>query len=61
MVEELYAAGIEFFIQFPDSFGAPAVAHFEDNPNVRSFPVASGYRFEAWLAIGLIAAGGRPP
>ena len=52
MVEELYAAGIEFFIQFPDSFGAPAVAHFEDNPNVRSFPVASGYRFEAWLAIG---------
>ena len=57
MVEELYAAGIEFFIQFPDSFGAPAVAHFEDNTNV---PFLSGHlrlplRGLAGLRRGLIA------
>ena len=34
------AVGIQFFIHVPDSFGAPVIAHFEANDQVRSFPVA---------------------
>ena len=52
MVEELYAAGIEFFIQFPTASAHRRLHTSKTTPNVRSFPVASGYRFEAWLAIG---------
>ena len=40
VIEGLNGAGIEYFIHVPDSFGAPVIAHFEDDPNVRSFPVA---------------------
>lgn len=40
VIEGLGAIGIEFFIHIPDSFGAPVIAHFERQPNVRSFPVA---------------------
>ena len=40
VIQGLEALGIEFFIHVPDSFGAPVIAHFEDNPAVRSFPVA---------------------
>jgi sulfopyruvate decarboxylase alpha subunit len=40
VIEGLHAAGIEYFIHVPDSFGASVIAHFEDDPNVRSFPVA---------------------
>ena len=36
----LEAIGIEFFIHVPDSFGAPVIAHFENRPDVRAFPVA---------------------
>jgi len=36
----LEAVGIQFFIHVPDSFGAPVIAHFEANDQVRSFPVA---------------------
>jgi sulfopyruvate decarboxylase TPP-binding subunit len=40
VIQGLEALGIEFFIHVPDSFGAPVIAHFEDKPEVRSFPVA---------------------
>ena len=40
VIEGLEAIDIDFFIHVPDSFGAPVIAHFEDNPKVRSFPVA---------------------
>ena len=40
VVQGLEGIGIEYFIHVPDSFGAPVIAHFEDKPGVRSFPVA---------------------
>jgi sulfopyruvate decarboxylase subunit alpha len=40
VIQGLEAIGIEFFIYLPDSFGAPVIAHFENDPKVRSFPVA---------------------
>ena len=40
VVQGLEAVGIQFFIHVPDSFGAPVIAHFEANDQVRSFPVA---------------------
>src|SRR5918992_1269853 len=40
VIEGLEAIGIEFFIHIPDSFGAPVIAHFENQPEVRTFPVA---------------------
>ena len=40
VIEGLEAIGIEFFIHLPDSFGAPVIAHFENDPRVKSFPVA---------------------
>ena len=40
VVQGLEAIGIEYFIHVPDSFGAPVISHFENNPDVRSFPVA---------------------
>ena len=40
VVQGLEAVGIQFFIPVPDSFGAPVIAHFEANDQVRSFPVA---------------------
>ena len=40
VIEGLEAIGIEFFLHVPDSFGAPVIAHFENSPSVRSFPVA---------------------
>jgi sulfopyruvate decarboxylase subunit alpha len=40
VIEGLEAIGIEFFIHIPDSFGAPVIAHFENKPEVRAFPVA---------------------
>ena len=40
VVQGLEAIGIDFFIHVPDSFGAPVISHFEQDPTVRSFPVA---------------------
>ena len=40
VIQGLEAIGIQFFIHLPDSFGAPVIAHFENDPRVRSFPVA---------------------
>lgn len=40
VIEGLDAIGIEYFIHLPDSFGAPVIEHFENDPKVRSFPVA---------------------
>jgi len=40
VIQGLEAIGIEFFIHVPDSFGAPVISHFENDPAVRSFPVA---------------------
>ena len=40
VIQGLEAIGIEFFIHVPDSFGAPVIAHFENKPDVRAFPVA---------------------
>lgn len=40
VIKGLEAIGIEFFIHVPDSFGSPVISHFENNPNVRAFPVA---------------------
>ncbi len=40
VISGLEAIGIEYFIHIPDSFGAPVIAHFEDQPGVRTFPVA---------------------
>jgi sulfopyruvate decarboxylase alpha subunit len=40
VIQGLEAAGIQYFIHVPDSFGAPVISHFENDPNVRSFPVA---------------------
>lgn len=56
VIQGLEAIGIEFFIHIPDSFGAPVIAHFENKPNVRTFPVA---REEEGIGIasGLAMAG----
>ena len=56
VIEGLEAIGIEFFIHIPDSFGAPVIAHFENSPKVRAFPVA---REEEGIGIasGLAMAG----
>jgi sulfopyruvate decarboxylase subunit alpha len=56
VIEGLEAIGVEFFIHIPDSFGAPVIAHFEGQPNVRTFPVA---REEEGIGIasGLAMAG----
>ena len=40
VIRGLEAIGLDCFIHVPDSFGAPVIAHFEADPNVRSFPVA---------------------
>ena len=40
VIRGLEAIGIEYFIHIPDSFGASVIAHFEDQPGVRTFPVA---------------------
>ena len=40
VVEGLEAAGIQFFIHVPDSFGTSVISHFEASEEVRSFPVA---------------------
>ena len=40
VIQGLEAIGIEYFIHVPDSFGAPVISHFENDPNVNSFPVA---------------------
>ncbi len=40
VIDGLEAIGIEFFVHVPDSFGAPVIAHFENKPGVRTFPVA---------------------
>lgn len=40
VIDGLEAVGIEYFIHLPDSFGAPVISRFEDDPNVLSFPVA---------------------
>ena len=40
VVQGLEAIGIQYFIHVPDSFGAPVIAHFDSQPDVRSFPVA---------------------
>ena len=40
VIEGLEAIGVEFFLHVPDSFGAPVIAHFENSPTVRAFPVA---------------------
>ena len=40
VIEGLQAIGIEFFLHVPDSFGAPVIAHFENSPTIRAFPVA---------------------
>ena len=40
VIQGLEGIGIEYFIHVPDSFGAPVIAHFENKPGVRSFPVA---------------------
>ena len=40
VIQGLEAIGIEYFIHVPDSFGAPVISHFENKPEVRSFPVA---------------------
>ena len=56
VVEGLEAIGLDYFIHVPDSFGAPVISHFEDSPDVRSFPVA---REEEGIGIasGLAMAG----
>jgi sulfopyruvate decarboxylase TPP-binding subunit len=40
VIQGLEALGIEFLIHVPDSFGASVIAHFESDPQVRTFPVA---------------------
>ena len=40
VIDGLEAAGIQYFIHVPDSFGAPVISYFQDHPSVRSFPVA---------------------
>ena len=40
VIQGLEAIGIDFFIHVPDSFGAPVISHFEQDPSVHSFPVA---------------------
>ncbi|MBM3943081.1 MAG: hypothetical protein FJ316_09190 [SAR202 cluster bacterium] len=40
VVQGLEAIGIQFFIHIPDTFGAPVITHFEQQPGVRTFPVA---------------------
>ncbi len=40
VVEGLESVGLDYFIHVPDSFGAPVISHFEDDPGVQSFPVA---------------------
>lgn len=40
VIQGLETIGIEYFIHVPDSFGAPVISHFENDPNVHSFPVA---------------------
>jgi len=56
VIEGLEAIGIEFFIHIPDSFGAPVISHFEQQANIRTFPVA---REEEGIGIasGLAMAG----
>ncbi|HLF05461.1 MAG TPA: thiamine pyrophosphate-binding protein [Dehalococcoidia bacterium] len=56
VVQGLEAAGIQFFIHVPDSFGAPVIAHFEQQPNVRAFPVAREEE-GVGIASGLAMAG----
>ena len=40
VIQGLESIGIQFFIHVPDSFGAPVIAHFESNEQVKSFPLA---------------------
>lgn len=40
VIRGLRDIGIEYFIHLPDSFGAPVIEHFEQDPAVHSFPVA---------------------
>ena len=58
MIEGLESIAIEFFIHIPDSFGAPVIAHFEDRPRVRCFPVAKEEE-GIGIASGLAMAGKR--
>ncbi len=40
VIQGLKAAGIQYFIHVPDTFGAPVITHFEQQPGVRAFPVS---------------------
>ena len=40
VMEGLEAISLDFLLHVPDSFDAPVIAHFENSPTVRAFPVA---------------------
>jgi sulfopyruvate decarboxylase TPP-binding subunit len=56
VIQGLEAAGIQYFIHVPDSFGAPVITHFEQQPHVRAFPVAREEE-GVGIASGLAMAG----
>src|ERR687895_282953 len=56
VIQGLETIGIEFFVHIPDSFGAPVIAHFENKPEVRAFPVAREEE-GVGIASGLAMAG----
>ena len=58
VIEGIEAANIQYFIHVPDSFGAPVIAHFQDHPGIKSFPVAKEEE-GVGIAAGLAMTGKR--
>ena len=55
VIDGLHRVRPDYFIHVPDSYGAPVVQHFQDDPGVRCFPVAreeEGIGIAAGLAMG---------
>jgi sulfopyruvate decarboxylase subunit alpha len=55
VIDGLQRVGLDYFIHVPDSYGAPVIRHFQEDPDVRCFSVAreeEGIGIAAGLAMG---------